>query len=131
MRWYLVLLLLVACSPVMKFNEHSFDVEIADSPDELTQGLMFRESMPDDHGMLFVFPDSAKRTFWMKDTLIPLDIIFLDDSFTVINVEHALPCEADPCPHYESAALSKYVLEINGGLAEKLKINSGSKFSYE
>ncbi len=124
----LLFLLLISCStpPVVHFDNADFVVELAKTPAERQQGLMFRESMPDDRGMLFIFDDVVPRSFWMKNTLIPLDMIFVDENWTVVHVANAVPCTADPCLSYSSPP-AKYVLEINGGLAEKSNITIGSK----
>ena len=125
----LLLLLLVSCcsQPTAVFDAVSFSVELAVTPEELSKGLMFRDNLPEKHGMLFIFDDTAQRSFWMKNTLIPLDIIFLDGNFVVVNIEYAVPCRADPCPSYVSEAPAKYVLEINANLSEKYNIKKGSK----
>jgi len=126
--WFaLVFLLLVSCQKVVFDNGASFTVEIAKTQEEKTRGLMFRDFMPEDHGMLFVFDDFAPRSFWMKNTLIPLDIVFIDDNMAVVDVQTALPCKEDPCPTYRARA--KYVLEINAGAAEKNNIRNGSVLS--
>lgn len=79
--------------------------------------------------MIFVFDEEKPRAFWMKNTLIPLDMIFLDDELNVINILTATPCEREPCRLYRSSGPARYVLEINGGLAEKKGIVVGSKMS--
>lgn len=132
MKRVLLLFLLVACAstPRVVFdNGVSFVVEIADSPGEHAQGLMFRESLPEGRGMLFVFEESAPRTFWMKDTKIPLDMVFLDENGTVVEVKDGvLPCAEDPCQQYRSKP-ARFVLEVNGGLAEKNGIDVGSRMN--
>ena len=124
------LLILIACSsvPHVSFDSGvSFDVEIADSMDERARGLMFREHLDDTAGMLFVFDDETPRSFWMKNTLIPLDMIFINSNLTVVEVKaNVLPCESDPCQSYRSLP-SMYVLEINANLAENKGIRVGSK----
>lgn len=105
---------------------HRFSVEIADSPAEREHGLMGRTSMPADHGMLFIFPDSEPRTFWMKNTLIPLDMLFFDASQRLVAVQEDVPpCQADPCPVYPSGVPARYVLELNAGVAGKLGVRNG------
>lgn len=124
----LVFLFLLACtSPSVVFDNVSFDVEMAQTSEERAKGLMFRESMPENHGMLFVFEEDAPRSFWMKNTLIPLDMIFIDGNMTVVDVKNAVPCKEDPCSTY--SAHGTYVLEINAGLAEKYGIKAGSRMS--
>jgi len=103
-----------------------FTVEVATDDASRAHGLMDRTFMPADHGMLFVFPDDAVRTFWMKDTLIPLDMLFFDARRRVVTVLHDVPpCKADPCPIYPSTQPARYVLELNGGVAAKLGARRG------
>ncbi|MGH8293628.1 MAG: DUF192 domain-containing protein [Gammaproteobacteria bacterium] len=107
-----------------------FTVEIAATDATRERGLMFRTRMAADHGMLFMFPDSGPRYFWMKNTLIPLDIIFFDAHKRLINVSaDTPPCKADPCPTYASAAPAEYVLELNAGMAAKLGLKPGERFT--
>ena len=115
-----------APSPTVTLNGQSFTVEIASTPAEQEHGLMNRPSMAADHGMLFVFPDAEPRTFWMKNTLIPLDILFFDDSHRLITTRTDVPpCKANPCPLYSSTAPARYVLELNAGTAAKLGARMG------
>ena len=124
-RSWLALILLISCSvPTVTFDGVSFNVEIAQTPQERAKGLMFRESMPGNHGMLFVFEKDGPLAFWMKNTLIPLDMVFIDENMSVVDVLTASPCKEDPCPNYKSRG--RYVLEINAGLAEKYDIKNGS-----
>ena len=104
-----------------------FTVEIADTPQTWEHCLMERASLAPNAGMLFVFPDVAPRTFWMMNTLIPLDMLFIDANHRVINIqENALPCAAPRrCPTYNSTAPAKYVLEIPGGRARALGMQAG------
>ena len=107
-------------------NGHRISVEIASDDASRAHGLMDRKSMAADHGMLFVFPDDAVRTFWMKDTLIPLDMLFLDTDRRVITVQaNAQPCTADPCTLYPSTKPTRYVLELNAGVAAELGVREG------
>ncbi len=130
MKRFLLLLLLLSCTtstPTVSFDNVKFSVELAKTPAEHEKGLMFRDSLPDDKGMLFVFEDEAPRSFWMKNTLISLDMVFLDKGMGVVDVKHNVPpCKEDPCPSYNSSAPAMYVLEINSGLAQKYKITAGS-----
>jgi len=132
MKRVLLLLFLIACStsPMVVFdNGAKFVIEIADSPEERQTGLMHRDFLPQNAGMLFVFEDEAPRGFWMKNTLIQLDMIFLNADMTVVEIhENVSPCEEDPCPAYKSPP-AQYVLEINGGLAKKSGIAVGSVMS--
>jgi hypothetical protein len=74
---------------------------------------MNRASMGEKNGMLFVFQTSDLYPFWMKNTLIPLDMIRIDDQLKVVRVLTAQPCHTDPCPNYDPQVSAKYVLEIN------------------
>ena len=116
-----------AVSPSVTLNGHSFTVEIAATPAEQEHGLMDRTSMPAGHGMLFVFPDSQPRTFWMKNTLIPLDMLFFDANRHLVAIQaNAQPCKADPCQLYPSDAPARYVLELNAGTAAKFGLRKGA-----
>lgn len=108
---------------------HSFDVEVALTPKEQARGLMFRESMGDDEGMLFYFGgDEAERGFWMKNTLIPLDIIFIKADGVIHHIhENAIPHDLTSIRSKGPAAA---VLEINGGLASKIGIQKGDKVKH-
>ncbi len=109
-------------------QDRPFRVEIADTPEKHARGLMHRGCLKDGHGMLFIFAEEEVRSFWMKNTLIPLDMIFLNSQGQVVGMHESVPpCEADPCPGYESGLPARYVLEIAGGQAEKLKLKAGDK----
>lgn len=101
-----------------------FTVEIADTGPERAQGLMNRPGMPSSAGMLFVYDAPQQARFWMKDTLIPLDMIFMDDRGVVLTVhENAVPRDETPI---DGGAGVRFILEINGGLARPLGIRPGS-----
>lgn len=104
-----------------------FQVEIADTPATWERGLMERPSLAPDAGMLFVFPEVAPRAFWMMNTLIPLDMLFISAERRIINIqEQAVPCVPPrQCPTYQSTAPAQYVLEIPGGRARALAIVAG------
>jgi hypothetical protein len=106
--------------------------EIADSPDKRAQGLMNRPSIEMNQGMLFQFPELGYWTFWMKNTKIPLDILWLDKTGTIIHIEPNVPiCTRtdDHCPRYYSHKQSWQVLELNAGMAEKLELIPGSRLT--
>jgi uncharacterized membrane protein (UPF0127 family) len=104
-----------------------FNVELAGTDLEKTKGLMFREKLENDSGMLFIYEDEADRGFWMKNTLIPLDIIGLDENFSISFIkENVLPCETDSCEVFIIKD-SMYVLEINSGVAEKFNLSIGQE----
>ncbi len=92
-------------------------VEIANSPDEIERGLMYRKELCQKCGMLFVMPNNNYQYFWMKNTKIPLDIIFIDQNYKVVNIaENTTPFSTD---NVASEGLAKYVLEVNAGLAKQ------------
>ena len=104
-----------------------YRLELALTPEEQAQGLMFRESLPDRSGMLFLFDQAGDHHFWMKNTMIPLDMIWMDESGKVVFVSaNTPPCRADPCATYGPDASARQVLEIAGGMAAKEQITIGS-----
>ena len=105
----------------------SVEVEIADNRTERARGLMFRNSLPRNHGMLFVFPGTARRSFWMKNTFVPLDIVFIDAENRVLNVRHASPGRGPPYKRYRSKGEARYVLEVNRGFANRTNVTKGDK----
>lgn len=124
--------ILLVCSscmtqgPYVELSRERFSVELADTQDKRALGLMFRDSMPDDHGMLFVFPGETRRSFWMKNTRIPLDIFYFDSNLTLVSVaENTPPCRTPECPTYPSDGPAKYVLELNAGKAVELGVKRG------
>lgn len=102
---------------------HDFSIELALTPHDQEKGLMFRQSMPAMHGMLFVFGSEMQRSFWMKNTLIPLDIIFLERDGRIQHI-HSMAKPQD-LSMITSGKRSYAVLELNGGTAAKLGINAG------
>jgi uncharacterized membrane protein (UPF0127 family) len=116
----------MAQGPYVELRGERFMVEVADTADKRSLGLMFRDSMPDDHGMLFIFPGETRRSFWMKNTRIPLDIIYFDSNLVLVSVsENTPPCRTLKCPAYPSDGPAKYVLELNAGKAAELGVKSG------
>ncbi|WP_417807477.1 DUF192 domain-containing protein [Thioclava sp.] len=105
-----------------------FNVEIAATPAERAQGLMGRTHLPSSAGMLFVYPDAREVSFWMHDTPLPLDILYIDATGRVAKIaRNAKPYDDTPIP---SGAPVQYVLEINGGLAARLGISEGSQLAH-
>jgi uncharacterized membrane protein (UPF0127 family) len=108
-----------------------YRVELARTPDELAQGLMFRESLPEHTGMLFLFLDGGVHKFWMKNTMIPLDMVWMDPEGRVLFVSgETPPCRAEPCPTYGPDLPAASVLEMAGGLASLEKISVGSTIRF-
>lgn len=118
--------------PWQSYSKVCFDggclkVEVADDPLTRQQGLKYRKILGDDEGMLFVFEDDGRYVFWMKDTLMPLDIIWVNSSYEVVDVDNALPCEAEPCARYTTEEDIRYVVEVNAGVAGKLSVDEGDE----
>jgi uncharacterized membrane protein (UPF0127 family) len=87
---------------------------------------MMRTELAADHGMLFVFPASNPQAFWMKNTLIPLDILYFDDARRLVSMQLDVPpCKADPCPIYPSSGPARYVLELAAGTARRIGVKVG------
>jgi uncharacterized membrane protein (UPF0127 family) len=115
-----------AAGTTVELKGHKFDVEIADTPETRARGLMFRDSMAADHGMLFLFDRADPQAFWMKNTHIPLDILYFDENYKLVSMQERVPpCRSDPCSVYPSTGPAKYVLELNSGTAEKLGVKAG------
>ena len=107
----------------------TLDIELARTEYEIQTGLMYRPSMEDDQGMLFIFKEEAPRSFYMKNTLIPLDIIYLDGDLKVVSIRRdAEPLNESGIP---SGKPAQYVLEIKAGLGDRLDIREGDQVRYE
>jgi uncharacterized membrane protein (UPF0127 family) len=108
--------------------------ELADTPVKRGRGLMFREHLDADRGMLFVFGDLQAWSFWMKNTKIPLDIVWMDDKRKIVHIERNVPiCTRidDSCPQYRSNEGAMFVLELGGGRAEALDLQHGKKLEFK
>lgn len=105
------------------------DVEIADSDYERTRGLMYRKSIQDNAGMLFIFENSGPRSFWMRNTYIPLDIIFADEKKQIVTIyKKTEPLSYNPIQSKKNA---KYVVEVNAGFCDKHRIGVGDSIAFE
>lgn len=105
--------------------KHRFTVELATTPPQITQGLMFRRQMAADAGMLFVIEPPDNSVFWMRNTYIPLDMIFIGPDGRILNIaERTVPQTDTPVP---AAGLTRAVLEVNGGTASRLGIKAGDR----
>jgi len=108
--------------------------EVTVTPQQHARGLMFREHLPPDRGMLFVFPDFQERPFWMYQTLIPLDIIWMDAGRTIVHIEENIPpCPPEKgrnCPSYGEGVYAKYVLELAAGQAAKHGLAIGGRLEF-
>lgn len=108
---------------------HHFDVELALTERQQAQGLMFRRSMPADAGMLFVSPREREITMWMKNTFIPLDMIFADSSGRIVSIaKRAVPQSLEVI---SSRRPAQYVLEVNGGVTDRLGIAAGDRLIHD
>lgn len=105
-------------------GSHRFTVEVAATPAQQSTGMMFRRQMEADHGMLFPFPEPRMGSFWMKDTYLPLDIIFLRANGTIESIGDGVPLNEVPVGSNEEVTS---VLELNGGTAERLGIRAGDR----
>lgn len=120
--------------PVKTPSGTVIQAELADTAQKRAQGLMFREHLADDRGMLFIFGDAQPWTFWMKNTKIPLDIIWMDAKKTIIHIERNTPIctrQDDGCPQYHSEGGALYVLELGAGRAAALQLQPGVKLSFK
>lgn len=105
----------------------SFNLELAISPDEHEKGLMYRRELPDDWGMLFIYPDEGMRSFWMQNTYISLDMIFINARGSVVNIiEEAEPLTRTP---RESKRFARYVLELRGGRVAEVGLQTGDRMT--
>ena len=105
------------------------DIEIADNHFERQTGLMYRESLGENQGMLFIYPDEDQRSFYMKNTTIPLDILFFSSDSTAVSFkENTIPMDETSLP---SGAPAQFILEINAGLVQEWNIELGDKIFFE
>jgi uncharacterized protein len=112
-------------------GEVTITVEVADTPAKRERGLMGRESLAADAGMVFVFPKDTKDAFWMKDTLIPLSIAFYDDRGRIVSLLDMQPCRAEPCPLYSPGASYRGALEVNRGAFARWGVRVGDQLRLE
>jgi uncharacterized membrane protein (UPF0127 family) len=129
-----MLLMALACSQMastgtsglevtsLEISGVALEVEVASTPSSRQQGLMFRESLEQDHGMLFVYPDSAPRSFWMANTKIPLSIAFVTEGGDIVNIAHMTPFSTSATP---STAPAMYAIEMQRGWFASHEITSG------
>lgn len=108
----------------LQVGDQSLRAEVADDPDERAQGLMFRESLGGDRGMLFVYPDVRVRSFWMENTTVPLSIAFIDDHGVIFRIRDMVPLDRD---HTPSGLPARYALEVNRGWFDEHGIAEGAQ----
>lgn len=106
--------------------------EVADTPEKLLFGLAFRDSLPPDGGMLYIFPESALHRVWTKEFQIPVDVIWVDESKQVVHVvKNVEPCREDPCPWYgPPPENARYVIETNAGFVDYEEVVPGIKVKF-
>ena len=137
----IVLLPLLACAmsgcagasqPWVESAGQRYAVELADDDAERARGLMFRDAMADDRGILFIHDAQEPQAYWMKNTRIALDILYFDNDRKLVSQQRGVPpCSlGDACPSYPSNAPARYVLELNAGQAEKLKLQDGATLTF-
>lgn len=108
---------------------YTLRVEVADTPERQAQGLMFRKSLGEEEGMVFLFSTPTAGGFWMKNTLIPLSIAFFDRKGVILRILDMAPCRMDPCPVYYPGVLYQGALEVNAGWFARRKIREGARLS--
>lgn len=132
---FIVLILIAGCKEKLPtgtvcHEKDCFTVEIVSTPETRAKGLMYRTEMEEDSGMFFVFEERSVYPFWMKNTLIPLDMIWLDSKLRVVYIAHDVqPCKADPCPVVDPGVEARYVLELNGGTAARIGLKVGDSLT--
>ena len=141
MRTSTALLFALACTlsacagarqPWVELAGQRYSVEVADDEPERARGLMFRDALAQDHGMLFIHPVEEPQSYWMKNTKIPLDILYFDSDRKLVSQQRDVPpCSlGDGCPPYPSDAPARYVLELNPGEAARLKLQDGAELRF-
>jgi len=113
-------------------DNYAVAVEVASDDPTREQGLMYRDHLADDHGMIFLFTQAGEYPFWMKNTLIPLDMIWMDEQHRIVHIARDVqPCKADPCPSYPPNAKATSVLELAAGVAAKHHLADGNVLRFE
>ena len=117
---------------IVSVNGKDVEAEIAGTPQERTKGLMYRTILEDGKGMLFTFGTASQYPFWMKNMKISIDIIWIGDNMTVIDMDQNVPpCEQENCELYTPSAAAKYVLEVPAGCASQNVIQTGNTVEFK
>lgn len=118
-----------AGEPWVEIGGERYVVEVADDEAERARGLMFRDVLPEGRGMLFLHERTQPLAYWMKNTRIPLDILYFDERLALVSQQRDVPpCSAgDACPPYPSGTPARYVLELNAGEARRLQLEEGAE----
>lgn len=116
-------------------DKTTISVEIADTPEKTTLGLSYRDSLPENQGMLFIFPESHIPTFWMKGMKFPLDMIWIDENNTIVDITQNVPYPSPgtmefELPHYSPNLPAKMVLEVNSGFVERNNVEVGDSIGF-
>ena len=123
---------LPAVVPLTLPSGRVLQVEVMANDEDRAMGLMFRPSLPQDRGMLFVFEQVDFHGFWMKNCKFPIDMVWLDEDRKVVHVAESVPpCKSDPCPIYQPLRRAAFVVEMNAGLARREKAVVGSAFRFD
>jgi uncharacterized protein len=141
-RWLIAPMFLLLGSCASAATDHKADAvvlhgqrysaELATDEPGRERGLMMRTTLAADHSMLFVFPVSSPQGFWMKNTLIPLDILYFDTHRRLVSMQlNVPPCKADPCPVYPSNTPARYVLELSAGTARRTGVEVGDELKID
>jgi uncharacterized membrane protein (UPF0127 family) len=114
------------------FGAKCFYVELAVTSEEISRGLMFREHLDPDKGMLFIYKYEGVHYFWMKNTLIPLDMVWINGNREIISISNDVqPCQTSQCPLISPEQKVQYVLELNGGTSDKIGLAIGDKITFD
>ncbi len=115
----------------LQLAQQTFANEVADTPEKMQKGLMFRQSLSKNASMLFIFPQPQQANFWMKNTLIPLDMLFFDENRELREIKRDIPpCTTEDCPIYQSISDNiRFVLEVSAGTAKRLNLHLREKFN--
>lgn len=116
----------------VELSGHRYQVELAQDDASRARGLMFRDEMAADHGMLFIHDATEPQAYWMKNTKIPLDILYFDEQRRLVSQQRDVPpCSAgNACPAYPSNRPARYVLELNAGQARRLDLQDGAELVF-